>query len=92
MSYSHLSTIDRGQLEALHRLGWSCRKIGRELGRHPSTTAREPKRGGSKQGEVYAASFATGISRAENFELACRQVYRSSCRRAQSEATGDVVA
>ncbi|WP_415840053.1 helix-turn-helix domain-containing protein, partial [Paenibacillus endophyticus] len=37
MSYSHLTIIERGQLEALHRLGWSCRRIGHELGRHPST-------------------------------------------------------
>ena len=26
MSYSHLSIIERGQLEALHRLGWSTRQ------------------------------------------------------------------
>lgn len=49
MSYSHLSIIERGQLETLHRLGWSCRKIGRELGRHPSTIAREVVRGSQKE-------------------------------------------
>ncbi|WP_136608251.1 IS30 family transposase [Paenibacillus dokdonensis] len=53
MSYSHLSIIERGQLETLHRLGWSCREIGRELGRHPSTIAREVVRGSQK--EEYAA-------------------------------------
>ncbi|TJY41748.1 hypothetical protein E5161_11085 [Cohnella pontilimi] len=39
MKYSYLSIIDRGQLKALHYLSWSCRKIGRELGRDPSTIA-----------------------------------------------------
>jgi len=39
MSYSPLNIIERGQLELLHRLGWSCCKIGRELSRHPSTMA-----------------------------------------------------
>jgi len=48
MSYSHLNIIERGQLEVLYRLGWSCRKIGRELGRHPSTIARELARGSQK--------------------------------------------
>ena len=45
MSYSHLSIIERGQIEALHRLGWSTRKIGKQLGRHHSTIARELGRG-----------------------------------------------
>lgn len=45
MSYSHLSIIERGQIEALHRLGWSTREIGRQLGRHHSTIARELCRG-----------------------------------------------
>jgi IS30 family transposase len=44
MSYSHFSTIERGQLEALHRLGWSSRAIGRQLDRHHSSVARELKR------------------------------------------------
>ncbi|WNC12312.1 helix-turn-helix domain-containing protein [Brevibacillus brevis] len=33
MSYSHLSIMERGQLETLHRLGWSTRAIGQHLGR-----------------------------------------------------------
>lgn len=57
MSYSHLSIIERGQLETLHRLGWSCRRIGRELGRQPSTIARELSRG-RKPGEAYTACTA----------------------------------
>lgn len=45
MSYSHLSIIEREQIEALHRLGWSTRKIGKQLGRHHSTIACELSRG-----------------------------------------------
>lgn len=45
MSYSHLSIIERGQLETLHRLGWSTRAIGQQLGRHHSSIARELHRG-----------------------------------------------
>lgn len=45
MSYSHLSIIERGQLETLHGLGWSTRAIGQKLGRHHATIARELKRG-----------------------------------------------
>lgn len=44
MSYSHLSTFERGRLDALNQLGWSCRAITRELGHHHSTIARELKR------------------------------------------------
>ncbi|WP_426448119.1 IS30 family transposase [Paenibacillus sp. S-38] len=49
MSYSHLSIIERGQLETLYRLGWSTRAIGRQLGRHHATIARELKRGQYEQ-------------------------------------------
>jgi len=49
MSYSHLSIIERGQLETLHRLGWSTRDIGQQLNRHHSTIAREIQRGQSTQ-------------------------------------------
>lgn len=44
MSYSHFSIIERGQLQTLHRLGWSTRAIGRQLDRHHSSIARELKR------------------------------------------------
>ena len=81
MSYSHLSIIERGQLETLHRLGWSCRRIGRELGRHPSTIAREPSRG-RKPGEAYDRLYGPAdASGAENAERACRKVYGLSGRR-----------
>jgi len=44
MEYSHLNTFERGRLDALHQLGWSCRAIAKELKRHHSTIARELKR------------------------------------------------
>lgn len=34
MNYSHLSIIERGQLEMLYGLGWTARAIGLKLGRH----------------------------------------------------------
>lgn len=45
MSYSHLSIIERGQLETLNELGWTTRAIARKLKRHHSTIARELQRG-----------------------------------------------
>nr|WP_274649021.1 helix-turn-helix domain-containing protein [Paenibacillus humicola] len=53
MSYSHLSIIERGQLETLHRLGWSTRAIACQLGRHHATIARELNR--SQSGPCYGA-------------------------------------
>lgn len=50
MSYSHLSIIERGQLETLQQLGWPLRKIADQLGRHHSTIAREIKRGCTESG------------------------------------------
>lgn len=47
MSYSHLTTFERGRLESLHKLGWSTRAIARELKRHHSTIARELNRNSS---------------------------------------------
>lgn len=44
MSYSHLSIIERGQLETLYQLGWSARAISRQLNRHHATISREIKR------------------------------------------------
>ncbi len=44
MSYSHFTTFERGQLEALHKLGHSTREIGVILKRHHSSIARELKR------------------------------------------------
>lgn len=44
MSYTHLSIIERSQLDILHRQGWTARAIAKEIGRHHSTVAREINR------------------------------------------------
>ena len=44
MSYKHLTTFKRSRIEVLKKLGYSARKIGKEIGRHHSTIARELKR------------------------------------------------
>ncbi|OME78682.1 IS30 family transposase [Paenibacillus sp. FSL A5-0031] len=56
MSYSHLSIIERGQLETLRRLGWSTRAIAQQLGRHHATIAREIVRGQINQQYKAAAA------------------------------------
>ncbi len=54
MSYSHFTTFERGQLEALHKLGHSTREIGAILKRHHSSIARELKRNTHEDGEYYS--------------------------------------
>jgi len=54
MSYKHFTTIERGCIEALHKIGYSCRDIGKEIGRHHSSVARELER--NKDSMVYSAS------------------------------------
>ena len=56
MSYSHLTMIERGQLEALTSLHWSIRRIAAFLGRHPSTISRERRRQASS--DTYQAAQA----------------------------------
>ncbi|KQN98938.1 IS30 family transposase [Paenibacillus sp. Leaf72] len=56
MSYQHLTTRERSQLELLHQLGWSARAIARKLGRHHSSLSRELKRQGTE--ESYCADRA----------------------------------
>ena len=41
MSYHHLTTCDRGRIEALHKEGYSARRIGAAMGRHHSSISRE---------------------------------------------------
>lgn len=60
MSYSNLSIIERGQLETLVQLGLSLRAIARHLNRHPSTIAREIKRG-IGDGKAYQASASQSV-------------------------------
>jgi IS30 family transposase len=44
MDYQHLTTFERGRIEALHNLGYTVREIGRQMNRHHSTIARELSR------------------------------------------------
>ena len=44
MSYHHLSTYERGCIEALRKLNYSGREIAKQVGRHHSAIARELKR------------------------------------------------
>ena len=48
-SYNHLSSIERGKIELLHKHGKSQAEIARELGRNRSTISRELKRGTATQ-------------------------------------------
>lgn len=56
MSYTHLSAIERGQIEVLVEQGIGMRAIGRALGRHPATIGRELRR--NSVGGVYEAPRA----------------------------------
>jgi len=42
--YHHFSIIERGKIEELKKLGFSTRTIGKRIGRHHSSVAREIKR------------------------------------------------
>ena len=44
-SYNHLSAIERGKIEVLHKQGKSQTEIARLMGRNRSTISRELKRG-----------------------------------------------
>ena len=48
-SYNHLSSIERGKIELLHKHGKSQAEIARELGRNRSKISRELKRGTATQ-------------------------------------------
>lgn len=50
MRYHQLTSKERYALAAIRRQGLSQATIGRELGRHPSTINREPKRNSRKDG------------------------------------------
>lgn len=44
MSYTHFTITERSKIEVYLELGYSIRKMGRQLGRHPSSISRELKR------------------------------------------------
>lgn len=49
-----LTGIERGQIQVMHRLGWSYRRIGAEIGRDKSVVWREVDRNRSTDGNYYA--------------------------------------
>ncbi len=60
MSYHHLTTYERGRIEAFHRLGYTNRMIALTLGRHRSSIDREIKRNNGKaeyQAEVAGENY-----------------------------------
>ena len=48
MSYTHLTAIERGQIQAFLKEGKSVTAIGKALNRHPSSISREIRRNGAK--------------------------------------------
>ena len=56
MSYHHLSTYERGRIEAFHRMGYSNRRIALSMGRHRSCIDREIKR--NSEATAYQAEVA----------------------------------
>lgn len=59
MPYTHLSVVERGQIELLAKEGRTAAAIGRALGRHASTVRRELRRNGKASGyEAEAAQQA----------------------------------
>ena len=57
MSYHHLTSFERGQIEGLLKAGQSCAAIGRTMGRNRSTISREVRRNGPP-GRQYSAAKA----------------------------------
>lgn len=53
MSYRHFSITERGCIEALYKIGYSWRKIAKEIGRHHSSVSREISR--NKTNLIYSA-------------------------------------
>ena len=54
MLYAHLTPFERAHIELLLRAGWPIRRIARDLGRSPSTIARERARNRDRRGRYDA--------------------------------------
>ncbi|QXE02506.1 helix-turn-helix domain-containing protein [Terribacillus sp. DMT04] len=67
MSYTHLTTFERGKLETLHKLGWSARRIAKEMGRHHASISRELNRNSQSSYTAEAADQAYRIRRESSF-------------------------
>ena len=62
LSNAHLTQNERHQIQALRRIGYSLRKIARQLGRAPSTISRELQRAGATQDYEAAAAQALAVT------------------------------
>lgn len=76
MSYYHHFTIcDRGKIEELRKLGFSTREIGKRIGKHHSSVAREIKR--LDNNKCYDAKYAQ--SNYEAKRVKCHPKGKFSC-------------
>lgn len=57
MSYTHFTITERAKIEVYLELGYSIRKMGRQLGRHPSSISRELKSNPDYQAERAQANY-----------------------------------
>ena len=56
--YHHFSICERGKIEELNKLGFSARTIGKRIGRHHSSIAREMKRCESYEAQPAQADYS----------------------------------
>ena len=73
MSYNHLSTFERTRIEELFKMGYSTRRIAKQLNRHHSTISRELKRNTQ---EIYQAELADELARQRR--LVCHRPEKKS--------------
>ena len=73
MSYNHLSTFERTRIEVLSKMGYSTRRIAKQLNRHHSTISRELKRNTQ---EIYQAELADELARQRR--LVCHRPEKKS--------------
>jgi IS30 family transposase len=56
MSYRHITPFERGKIEELNKLGYTCRAIAQNINRHHSSVARELRR--AEHPKAYTAEQA----------------------------------
>jgi IS30 family transposase len=62
MGYQHLTTFERGRIEALHNSGYTVREIGQQMNRHHSTIARELSRNKIINSVVFTRTVALDLT------------------------------
>jgi IS30 family transposase len=62
MYYQHLTTFERGRIEALHNSGYTVREIGQQMNRHHSTIARELSRNKIINSVVFTRTVALDLT------------------------------